>query len=1201
MMSQSQSQSQSPSYSGVITSNNNMNSRVNKHVGQLPENLRLNGKTPSGKPRLFVCQICTRAFARQEHLTRHERSHTKEKPYSCGICNRNFSRRDLLLRHAHKVHGGNSGDSIIRHNKSKIAKKAAGRKQQPTVKRRASFSAQSGNYMAPSRNEENHKFDRVKFSTPELLPIDFKGGDEEHANHKEEHESHTVFEADFPQISLDTPHDFNLLDSVNWINDYNNENVVTSGTGTAGTKSGASNSPEDDNSPVSNTASYSQRPSFNHLNIRSSWSINETDGALQMKSLFSDRSPSVSSKDNSVIPPSSAAHSTPWLSDTAPAINDLQKISSSNNSGIISERLSHLQFEDDIGKLTNFTKDVQSIFGRFAQEEAVEPQTEATRPATTKQTDEHDNNYTFYGLDCLAMSDITRAPPPNDAENLNLSSKLFTPELRHMCEHASQYYNEHYNDGSSGGDPALTSQKLVLPSCDELNVYASYYQEYFNSHHPSIHPDFFNLDLQSLRRYIYESDVIDEDTDCYLQYSNLACLPLFVATVGSLFKPGGILRTMELYEISRRVLHVFLERRKLQQRQLPKGRGNFGSGQHVWLIQSLTLSIIFALFADNLERIDAQMLKRQVSAVCSIIKNNFLSVVSADNNSVTHQQSDRSHFESSFEYIMFESKIRCTFNAYKFCQFLKVFYHVEGKLFLNEQDLKFICIPDDEKTWTSASLLMPQYPMVKRNFVTFENFYHSFTFNNSGMKPIPESLASIMLYYEYNASAFSSFHIFLTKIDTKKLELNLLQSQSNSNLSDSEKLAYTSVLKGDILILRNCLMSIIFFSKVDATFGSKIWNGQMRELFESFLQSKSLNLLTKGSYSLLTDFLVALNFSIKNIANILKPVKNHTAIYLDKKILSMFNLQAYHNDFLILIKFIMDFEYSPNFKLLCIFTELKKLANCLLIPYFSKLYPLEFAKFEDISSTNDYFHNNPMPDSAQYYTTINVDKLEKLINNVLVYSFNDASFLKMSDQPAPEFSFNNNYPTYYPFSASVNLSQSPLASSAGSTQVNSDTTQPMANFFHDSMHSSTSDSRINHGEVAPSESSVDLLAINIQSNATVHPDGSNKQRFDERYRLSEKYIVVAKCFFMHVKESYAHCHILDKMTNDFKDLELFLDRERNCPISGTDFNGQQDPPESFGNDFDFAADTTDKINNIHGNDNSASGDILTNIYAPRHN
>lgn len=64
------------------------------------------GFTPSGKPRLYQCSVCLRSFARLEHLKRHERSHTKEKPFNCGVCGRKFSRRDLLLRHAEKLHGG---------------------------------------------------------------------------------------------------------------------------------------------------------------------------------------------------------------------------------------------------------------------------------------------------------------------------------------------------------------------------------------------------------------------------------------------------------------------------------------------------------------------------------------------------------------------------------------------------------------------------------------------------------------------------------------------------------------------------------------------------------------------------------------------------------------------------------------------------------------------------------------------------------------------------------------------------------------------------------------------------------------------------------------------------------------------------------------------------------------------------------------
>lgn len=56
------------------------------------------------KPRPHVCQICTRGFARLEHLKRHERSHTNEKPFQCAACGRCFARRDLVLRHQQKLH-----------------------------------------------------------------------------------------------------------------------------------------------------------------------------------------------------------------------------------------------------------------------------------------------------------------------------------------------------------------------------------------------------------------------------------------------------------------------------------------------------------------------------------------------------------------------------------------------------------------------------------------------------------------------------------------------------------------------------------------------------------------------------------------------------------------------------------------------------------------------------------------------------------------------------------------------------------------------------------------------------------------------------------------------------------------------------------------------------------------------------------------
>lgn len=69
----------------------------------------------SQRAKAFVCPLfsCGRMFKRMEHLRRHLRTHTLERPYECGRCQKRFSRSDNLAQHirthAHADEGGEPG------------------------------------------------------------------------------------------------------------------------------------------------------------------------------------------------------------------------------------------------------------------------------------------------------------------------------------------------------------------------------------------------------------------------------------------------------------------------------------------------------------------------------------------------------------------------------------------------------------------------------------------------------------------------------------------------------------------------------------------------------------------------------------------------------------------------------------------------------------------------------------------------------------------------------------------------------------------------------------------------------------------------------------------------------------------------------------------------------------------------------------
>lgn len=756
---------------------------------EMPKELTAHGTTPSGKPRLYVCSICTRAFARLEHLHRHERSHTKEKPFTCGVCQRKFSRRDLLLRHAQKLHAGCS-DAITRLRRKLIK----------NVNLPISGNGQVDGDQYPKNDKMAVQNSGVvdDFNSPASFP-NYSGFPTPSASHRGSQDQ-INFNLDLfrgkenPQPVSATPTPQKMSRSAS-MKDQNLQRQIFDrrklyrGRGASFSAQSGQNyatamvdvqdpypadsvefsTPQlipstsvDENSWLSNLSTIPGMSTAAKLGIKQDYSMERelpphTLGTgLSLDFFRSDSIASTNSLDSSAAHAPYMLHVDSVNKQTGSAVStpkhghdeeygytmyDIPDLMISSKISTFSSRINRpllpikQELEDELMDLDNsngiknilqypatitegvnfdlnFLNDIDELTQDFDMGSKFQP-----------------NGYSFYGDNPLVSSsgiESTSPPPfmspssmhsaPNSAvpgkqgnylanqnhslglgtQNVDLESllgakstkasassqysttKLFTKGMRLMINKALGKY------------PISGIMSPTIPTNEKMEFYLKNFVDKFLSHFPFIHVS--KLNEQEIMAMTANEDMKNE--------SARVCMPLLVATIGALLANDKN-DSEHLYEASRRTIHIYLESRKNLAND-----SNGPAQQHavnpLWLIQSLTLSVIYGLFSDNENNV--YIVIRQLNALNSLVKTSvksnrtrFFLVHGSDGELSTDLSSNpETKFKSAIDA---QSQVRIVLIIYKLTNFILMMYNVPLTLSLN--DLGNITCPNiyDEFLW----------------------------------------------------------------------------------------------------------------------------------------------------------------------------------------------------------------------------------------------------------------------------------------------------------------------------------------------------------------------------------------------------------------------------------------------------------------------------------------------------------------------
>ncbi|RLV96326.1 Transcriptional regulator ADR1 [Spathaspora sp. JA1] len=717
-------------------------SSTNKKQKNIPLELTAYGTTPSGKPRLFVCQICTRAFARLEHLKRHERSHTKEKPFSCGVCQRKFSRRDLLLRHAQKLHAGCS-DAITRlrrksikrngslteqdvdddddeddmedevmvtpsahenvefnlnvfdkarinTTKAKVAKltntqtkrssssisgntngggvtakkdslsrqvfdssrkkvnsisnaAAAAAATSSTMRRGASFSAQSGaNYAIniPEFNDMYPHTDNVEFSTPQLGPST------------------------------------NFIDDINWLDSLPSIPGLSENANSTSTTN-------NNNNPTNTTTDHNNMFGYMNMIQPNQQPILPTQSKIKQEFGYSfyDVPETIPFEDQQKQQPHhpNQANQHPFMT-LSPIKQELEGESDNMDSTVPNSTTNELDFLSELNSGFDFNSSNKFIPGGYSfygdNPSGSSSGFDANSPPVISPPYPMFNGENSTDFNHKILSQATPHIDQSMIHKLRLNNysknKLFTNHMRHMINKSLTKY------------PINGIMTPTIPSNEKLEFYLLKFVDIFLGHFPFIH-------ISKLNEYEIMNMTSNEDIN---NESCRVCLPLLIATLGALLANNKN-DSEHLYEASRRTIHIYLESRKTTSKT---------TINPLWLIQSLTLSVIYGLFSDNENNV--YIVIRQLNALNSLIKTSIkttkknspiLFSINGEDEEIYNKLNEESEQESSSLFMInhndemkfknninLQMQIRIVFMIYRLSNFLLMMYNVPLTLSVND-------------------------------------------------------------------------------------------------------------------------------------------------------------------------------------------------------------------------------------------------------------------------------------------------------------------------------------------------------------------------------------------------------------------------------------------------------------------------------------------------------------------------------------